>query len=94
MPPVRRARANQRALPPQIVPPVADFESQLRDSQPEDAIVAPEDGSNEAAVATTVDSDTLESDTNSAFNNNIVDMFNGIDWTRLPRYCRPLASQT
>lgn len=32
MPPVRRARANQRATPLQIVPPATNFEPQLRES--------------------------------------------------------------
>lgn len=79
MPPVRRARANQHATPPQIAPPAANFESQLRKSQPEDAIVAPEDSSSKVAIATTVDSDIVYSDTDSAFDDDMVDTFEGID---------------
>jgi hypothetical protein len=99
MPPVRRTQANHRATPPQIAPLSANFESQLRESQSEDAIVAPKDSSSEAAVTTTVDGDTADGDTSDdtdegGFNDNIVDTFDGIDWTRLQRYCKLLASQT
>lgn len=59
----------------------------MRESQPEDAIEAPGSGS-EAAVATTVDGNT----TDSSFDDDITDNFDGIDWLRLPQYCKPLAS--
>jgi hypothetical protein len=63
------------------------FESQLRESQPQDTIVAAE-GSKAATVATAKDDNALE-DFGAAFADN----FNGIDWSRLPRYMKPLATQ-
>jgi hypothetical protein len=56
------------------------FESRLRESQPQDTIVAAE-GSKAATVATAKDDNALE-DFDAAFADN----FNGIDWSRLPRY--------
>jgi hypothetical protein len=62
-------------------------------------IIAPKDGGSEVAVATMVDSDMAGGDTaddtdEGGFNDNIVDTFDRIDWTRLQRYCKPLAGQT
>ncbi|KAF2830926.1 hypothetical protein CC86DRAFT_464121 [Ophiobolus disseminans] len=63
------------------------FESQLRESQPQDTIVATK-GSKPATVATAKDNDALE-DFDAAFAND----FNVIDWLRLPRHMKPLATQ-
>ncbi|KAG9375894.1 hypothetical protein A1F94_013638 [Pyrenophora tritici-repentis] len=55
---------------------------QLRDSIPEDAIVAPVEASEVAAAAfKAVDKGELEPD----FDPRIADNFNGINWSRLPR---------
>jgi hypothetical protein len=67
-----------------------NFESQLRESQPEDAIEAPADDSSEAAAATTGDDDTSDA---SRFNSDLEDDFNSINWQRLPLYCKLVASQ-
>jgi hypothetical protein len=68
-----------------------NFESQLRESQPEDAIEAPADDSSEAAAATTGDDDTSDA---SGFDGDLEDDFDGINWQRLPLYYKPVASQT
>ncbi|KAI1521065.1 hypothetical protein PtrSN002B_012470 [Pyrenophora tritici-repentis] len=63
---------------------------QLRDSIPEDAIVAPVEASEVAAAAfKAVDKGELEPD----FDPRIADNFNGINWSRLPRYIKPLRTQ-
>jgi hypothetical protein len=58
----------------------------LRESQAEDVIVAPAEGSEEATIAT-------NEAANKSFDAHLEDNFNGIDWARLPRYTKPLASQ-
>jgi hypothetical protein len=62
----------------------ADFESQLRESQAEDVIVAPAKGSEAATAA--------KGATDECFDTHLEDDFEGIDWTRLPQYMKPLAS--
>ncbi|KAF1965188.1 hypothetical protein BU23DRAFT_593786 [Bimuria novae-zelandiae CBS 107.79] len=63
------------------------FESRLRESQPEDAIAAPtDDGSEQATI---VPSDAHEDE---AFDAHLEDNFDGIDWSRLPRYTKPIAT--
>ena len=57
-------------------PRLDNFESQLRKTQPEDAIEAPPDDGSQAAVATT----TCDDDTSDAgFDGDLHDNFNGID---------------
>jgi hypothetical protein len=63
-----------------------DFKSRLRESQAEDVIVAPAKGSEEATIAT-------NEAANESFDAHLEDNFDGIDWARLPRYTKPLASQ-
>lgn len=63
-----------------------DFESRLRDSQPEDAIVAPPKSS---SVALTVASDILE----ERFDAQLEDEFDSLDWPRLPQFIKPPLSQ-
>jgi hypothetical protein len=68
----------------QLVQNDATFESQLRESQPENAIAAPtEDGSEVAAASENPDN--TEDDTDSGgFDDSALDTFDGIDWARLP----------
>jgi hypothetical protein len=54
-----------------------DFESQLRESQAEDAIIAPEEGSEEATVASSQDAPEELAD--KGFDVHLEDNFNGID---------------
>jgi hypothetical protein len=64
------------------------FESQLRKAVPEDAIVAPDEASKAATLAATVE-DGVEKE---GFDVHLEDTFEGLDWSRLPRYIKPLAS--
>ncbi|KAF1939648.1 hypothetical protein EJ02DRAFT_436217 [Clathrospora elynae] len=66
------------------------FKSQLRETQPEDIITAPTDDSSKAATATTADNNT----NGGSFEDNQIDTFDCIIWTRLPLYMKPIASQT
>jgi hypothetical protein len=61
-----------------------NFESQLRESQAEDAIVVPAKGSEAATAA--------KGAIDEGFDTHLEDDFEGIDWTRLPQYMKPLAS--
>jgi hypothetical protein len=63
------------------------FKSQLRESQPEEAISAPNTVSEVATVATAEESDT------SGFEEDIIDNFDGIKWGRLPKYIKLLTTQ-
>jgi hypothetical protein len=68
------------------------FESQLRESRPEDAIVAPTEGSERAtaaSLAAALDNETLQ----EALDASLIDDFEGIDWGRLRKYMKPLSSQ-
>jgi hypothetical protein len=85
----RRKVARGTELPPVKLksqePPT--FESQLRESQPEEAISAPNTVSEVATVATAEESDT------SGFEEDIIDNFDGIKWGRLPKYIKLLTTQ-
>lgn len=63
---------------------------QLRDSIPEDAIVAPVEAS-KVAVAASKAVDKGEPEPN--FDPRMADNFDGINWSRLPRYMKPLRTQ-
>jgi hypothetical protein len=66
-----------------------DFETQVRDSIPEDEIFAPVEASEVATAASeAVDEDAEEPD----FDPRMVDNFEGI-WGLLPRYMKPLRTQ-
>jgi outer membrane PBP1 activator LpoA protein len=58
----------------------------LRESQIEEYINLPTEGSEEATIATS------ESN-NTALDEELEDNFNGIDWDRLPWFMKPIASQ-
>jgi len=75
-----------------------NFESRLRESQAEDAIVPPAEGSGKATITSskTADENANEAANEAAsesFDAHLEDNFDGIDWARLPRYTKPLASQ-
>ncbi|KAF1839106.1 hypothetical protein BDW02DRAFT_594172 [Decorospora gaudefroyi] len=54
------------------------FESRLRESQPEDAIVAPADDSSEQATITP-SSDAAEAPSDEAFDSHLADNYDGLD---------------
>ncbi|KAF1934764.1 hypothetical protein EJ02DRAFT_489058, partial [Clathrospora elynae] len=66
-----------------IEPPT--FESELRESQLEEAIVPPNEGSEAATVATSEVVDTL-------FHSSFADNLDGIVWARVPRFIVPGAT--
>ncbi|KNG52862.1 hat domain-containing protein [Stemphylium lycopersici] len=67
------------------------FESLLRESQIEAAIVAPTEGSKAATVAALEDDH--QSSDQDPFDERFVDNFEGIDWARLSQFMKPLATQ-
>ena len=69
------------------------FESQLRESQLKAAIVALTEGSSAATVATTEDDEDGNEDGTKGLDKRFADNFNDIDWSRLPLYCKPVATQ-
>jgi len=91
----RRASSPRQALAAasQATEPIQTFESQLLESQLEDEIVGPMEGSQAATAPTTdaghgdgdgeVDADVDAND----------DDFTGIDWARLPDFMKPLSTQ-
>jgi hypothetical protein len=60
------------------------------ESQAEDAIVAPAEGSDKATIALSKATDEAA---NENFDAHLEDNFDGIDWARLPQYTKPLALQ-
>ncbi|KAA8621072.1 Dimer-Tnp-hAT domain-containing protein [Pyrenophora tritici-repentis] len=69
------------------------FESQLRESQPEAAIVAPTEGSSAATAVITEDDEDSNEDSDKRLDERFADNFDGIDWSRLPLYCKPVSTQ-
>ncbi|CAO2655096.1 Nn.00g101600.m01.CDS01 [Neocucurbitaria sp. VM-36] len=68
------------------------FESQLRESRPEDAIIAPTECSEKVTAASlpaALDNETLQ----EALDAGLMDDFEGVDWGRLRKYMKPLSSQ-
>jgi hypothetical protein len=66
------------------------FQSQLHDLQAEAVITPPTEGSSAATIATTEAGDEADRD---LFDGRFADNFNSIDWTWLPGFMRPLATQ-
>ncbi|KAI1522757.1 hypothetical protein PtrEW4_011645 [Pyrenophora tritici-repentis] len=62
-----------------------NFESQLRESQAKDAIVAPAEGSEEATAALSKAADEA---TDKGFDAHLKDSFENINWSRLPHVLR------
>ncbi|KAF2180466.1 hypothetical protein K469DRAFT_481119, partial [Zopfia rhizophila CBS 207.26] len=75
----------QRASPRRALTESQSWESQSRDTQPEEAIVAPA-ASKAATVATAEASDSDDEGLDERF----VDDFDRIEWARLPQFCKPL----
>ncbi|KAG9375563.1 hypothetical protein A1F94_013852 [Pyrenophora tritici-repentis] len=66
------------------------FESRLRESQPEDAIVAPAEGSEQATLAPS--SEAADDAVDEAFDAHLEDNYDGIDWGRLKLYTKPITT--
>jgi hypothetical protein len=64
-----------------------DFEARLRDTQAEEAIIPPIEGSEQATITTTNELNTR------SFDEYLEDNFEGIDWDRIPLYMKPMATQ-
>jgi hypothetical protein len=65
----------------------------LRESQPEDSIVAPTEGSEQATVASSEAALEAEDDeTFEAFDAHLEDSFDGLEWSRLPKYMKPVTT--
>jgi hypothetical protein len=79
--------ASSQAIPSTSPPPT--FESRVRESQPEAAIEAPVEASEAAIIA----SEAGESSSKDGFDARFADNFDGIDWDRLKRYMKPVATQ-
>jgi hypothetical protein len=62
----------------------------LRESQPEDAIVAPAEGSEQATLAPS--SEAADDAVNEAFDAHLEDNYDGIDWGRLKLYTKPITT--
>ena len=67
-----------------------DFESQLRDSRPEDEVVAPVEASEAATVASTA----LEEEDEDGFDGRFADNFDGVDWKLLKGFIQLPRTQT
>jgi hypothetical protein len=67
-----------------------DFETQVRNAVPEAAIVAPLEGSEAATIATTeaAISEDDDEDEDEEMDAHLQDNFEGIDWSRLTKYCK------
>jgi hypothetical protein len=87
----RPAKRRKTAAPQPVEVEPHSFESQLRETQLEDAIEAPINGGSEAAVATTIhDDDTSD----GCFDEDQMDDFDGIDWLHLQVRQRGKAGST
>jgi hypothetical protein len=65
----------------------AEFETQLRNSVPEDAIVAPVEASEVATAASRAADEDVQI---SEFDSRMVGNYDRIDWSRLPRFIKPV----
>jgi hypothetical protein len=89
---LKDSQQSQRLSPPGALAnsrlPGDTFELQLRKAVPKRAIVAPDEASEAATVTATVEDNAEE----EGFDAHLEDTFEGIDWSRLQRYMKPLAS--
>lgn len=96
--PSQRASSPREALAAasQATAPIQTFELELLESQPEEAIVRPAEGSELGTVATT-EAGGGDSDGGGDGDNDDdatrEDNFDGIDWARLKRFMKPLKTQ-
>jgi hypothetical protein len=65
----------------------SNFEARLRETQAEEAIIPPIEGSEEATITTTNEPGA------EGFDESLEDDFKGLDWDRVPRYMKPMATQ-
>jgi hypothetical protein len=70
------------------------FEARIRESRPVDTIFAPAEGSEQATTAASKAPEDEEDEEIEAFDAHLMDNYNGLDWTRLKKYMKPLATQT
>ena len=70
------------------------FEARIRESRAEDSIVAPPEGSEHATAAASEapEDDGDEDEEAEAFDADLMDKYDGIDWSRLKKYQLPLKS--
>ncbi|KAI1670746.1 Dimer-Tnp-hAT dimerization containing protein [Pyrenophora tritici-repentis] len=68
-----------------------NFESRLRKARPEDTVVAPTKGSEQATAASSAADEVA---TYKEFDASLMDDFEGLDFSLLPRYVRPASSQS
>jgi hypothetical protein len=64
-----------------------EFETRLCNSMPEDAIVAPVEASEIATAASEAADEDVQM---SEFDSRMVDNYDGIDWSRLSRFIKPV----
>ena len=66
----------------------------MRESQPEDSIVAPTEGSEQATVASSDAALEAEDDEDDdeVFDAHLEHNFNGFEWRRLPKYIKPVTT--
>jgi hypothetical protein len=72
--------------------PWATFESRFRKLQDEARIVAPTKGSDAATIAT-ADAEELADSVVESLDAHLDDDFDGLDFKRIPKYVKPLATQ-
>jgi hypothetical protein len=65
----------------------AEFDTQLRNPMPEDAIVAPVEASEVATASSEAADENVQM---SEFDSRMVENYNGIDWGRLPWFIKPV----
>ncbi|KAI2484851.1 Dimer-Tnp-hAT domain containing protein [Pyrenophora tritici-repentis] len=68
-----------------------NFESRLRKARPKDTVVAPTEGSEQATAASSAADEVA---TYEEFDASLMDDFEGLDFSLLPRYVRPASSQS
>ena len=69
----------------------SNFESRLRKARPEDAVVAPTEGSEQATAASSAAEEVA---TYEEFDASLMDDFEGLNFSLLPRYVRLASSQS
>ncbi|KAF1963670.1 hypothetical protein CC80DRAFT_557529 [Byssothecium circinans] len=80
----------------QRLSPRATFKSRFRESQNEDSIVPPTKGSDAATIATTdvrEPAKGVNEDGDKSLDVHLEDDFNGLDFKRILKYIKPLATQ-
>jgi hypothetical protein len=87
---------NTQLMLSQRLSPRATFESQFCESQNEDSIVPPTEGSDAATVATTdirEPTKGVDKDSDKSLDAHLEDDFHGLDFKPISKYMKPLATQ-